>query len=299
MEQKPLVSIIIPTYRRPEKLDHAIKSAVAQTYKNTEIIVVDDNSNDLTMRKNTQKIVSKYPQIKLIAPNKNLGGGETRNVGIKSATGEFIAFLDDDDEFLPTKIEKQIKMYEQKNIEHKKIGLIYCYEYSKKYNSNKCKIIKKDHEGNALFEHLCFFTMPTSTWLCPKSVLNEVGGFDNIKSQQDLMLLMRMLAAGYEIFRVPEPLVLFNVHAPGDGISKHGDDFIKQVKHYNDECRKNYTSLSNYKKGLVDYSFSHRLFNCYLNAKEYNAARDELIKMIKTKPLRKRTIESCIKWVIK
>ena len=47
-----------------------------------------------------------------------------------------------------------------------------------------------------------------------------------------------MLAAGYEIFRVPEPLVLFNAHAPGDGISKHGDDFIKQVKYYNDECRK-------------------------------------------------------------
>ena len=105
------VSIIIPTYKRSDLLERAIKSVINQTYKNIEIIVVDDNVNNSKEHLQNLKIIEKYPQIIYIKNKKNLGGGLTRNVGIKASTGEYIAFLDDDDEFYPTKIEKQYQLY--------------------------------------------------------------------------------------------------------------------------------------------------------------------------------------------
>lgn len=294
----PKVSVIIPTYNRPDALERALASVFHQTYPNLEIVVVDDNTNNAKMRERTAAAVAIYPDVQYIQNHQNLGGGETRNVGIRKAKGELIAFLDDDDEFLPTKIEQQVRLYQQKKLDRHKVGVIYCYEYLQR-SQHQRRIIFKDHEGNALFEHLCFFTMPTSTWLCSKKALEVVGGFDQIASQQDLMLLMRLLAAGFEIFRVPEPLAVCNAHAPGDGISRHGEEFIAQVKHYHNECRKKYGALSSHQQKLVEYSFQHRLFNCYLNARQYYEAKQSLVLMLKTYPLRKRTIESCIKWLVK
>ena len=126
--EEELVSVIIPTYKRYDVLSRAIDSALNQTYNNIEIIVIDDNKKESEFRKKTEETMKKYEnnsKVKYIKNEKNLGGAETRNVGVKNANGEFIAFLDDDDEFVNDKIEKQMKHY--KKIESKKIGLIYCY----------------------------------------------------------------------------------------------------------------------------------------------------------------------------
>lgn len=295
-EQQTLVSIIIPTYNRSNTIERAIRSAINQTYKNIEIIVVDDNAAKQEERKKTKHIIDKYKNVKLIQNETNLGGGGTRNIGIQKASGSLIAFLDDDDEFLPTKISKQVQLYNTVSKNHQ-VGVIYSYEYS--ILIRRKRIVKKDHEGNVLFEHMCNFTMPTSTWLCSKSVLESVGGFDNVKSQQDLLLLMKILARGYEIYRVPEPLINFYVHAPGQGISEHSEAFIDQVIYYMNQCRKEFWQLSENQQKEVEFNFNYRLFNSYLDIHNKKKAKNYLAKMIKYKPISKQSIKAIIKFNIK
>lgn len=112
------ISIIIPTYNRGKILSNSIKSVLNQTFKNLEIIVIDDGSND-----NTKEVIDKLndDRIKYIKLNKNCGGSFARNLGIKIASGQFISFQDSDDIFLPNKIEMQLK-----NIINKKSDLDFC-----------------------------------------------------------------------------------------------------------------------------------------------------------------------------
>ena len=129
MKKEELVSSIIPTYKRTDTLKRAIDSVLNQTYSNIEIIVVDDNVNFPEVRKKVVEIIESYNKnnISLVKNIRNLGGGLSRNEGIKIAKGEYIGFLDDDDEFFNTKIEKQYNLIKEKEKEGRKVGLIYCY----------------------------------------------------------------------------------------------------------------------------------------------------------------------------
>ena len=100
---KPKVSVVIPTYNSSQFIVETLESVFAQTYKDYEIIVVDDGSTD-----NTKEVLQPYTsRIKYIY-KENGGPASARNVGIKSAQGEYIAFLDSDDRWLPEKLEKHI-----------------------------------------------------------------------------------------------------------------------------------------------------------------------------------------------
>lgn len=104
---EPHVSVIIPTYNRAHLLERAIKSVLRQSYSSLELIVVDDGSKD-----ETPMVISKYP-LRYVRLPSNRGVALARNRGILKARGNLIAFLDSDDEFLPPKIEKQIKYLEK------------------------------------------------------------------------------------------------------------------------------------------------------------------------------------------
>ena len=126
VKKLPLVSVIIPTYNRPHTIERAIRSVYSQSYSNIEIVVVDDNAKNLNARKKTSEIMKKYPRVKYIKNQKNVGGAESRNIGIRTAKGKYVAFLDDDDEFLPSKISRQVALMEQMR-KNKNIALVYCY----------------------------------------------------------------------------------------------------------------------------------------------------------------------------
>lgn len=294
----PLVSVIIPTYNRPHTIKRAIKSVVNQTYKNIELIVVDDNAKNTDARIKTKKIVSKYSNAKYIINNKNLGGSRTRNVGIKAARGKYVAFLDDDDEFLPTKIAEQIDLMEQKQSEDKNTCIIYCYQNSIQING-KSKVKKANHEGNALYEHILKFTMPTSTWLCDKEKLLKIGGFDDMPSQQDLALMLKVLDNGYSIYRVPKALLNFYVHKPGDGITKTGKDFVEQVKCYHRLCRQSFSKLNKKQIDKIEHNFHNRLCNCYIQMHDYANAKKELNTMFRSRPFEISNYKNLIKITIK
>lgn len=106
----PLVSIILPTKNRASLLARAVKSVLAQTYKNLEVILVDEGSND-----ETPDVVKRIgdPRVKPFRNEVSRGPGAARNAGIDASEGDFIAFLDDDDEFLPNKLKEQVESFER------------------------------------------------------------------------------------------------------------------------------------------------------------------------------------------
>jgi glycosyltransferase involved in cell wall biosynthesis len=120
-----LVSIVVPTYKRVQYLARCIDSVVAQTYSNWELIIVDGQSGD-----GTAELVEFYrPRLRdrlVFIEQENQGCCIARNVGIDAARGEYVAFLDSDDEFLPTKLQRQMELFESRP----DLGLVYCdYAY--------------------------------------------------------------------------------------------------------------------------------------------------------------------------
>lgn len=123
-QERPTVSVILPTYNRAHLLERAIQSVLDQTYPDFEIIVVDDASID-----NTVNIIKGIinERIRYIRHEKNKGAAAARNTGIKLAKGKYIAFQDSDDEWLRDKLEKQIKIFETVSPE---VGVVYTSDIS-------------------------------------------------------------------------------------------------------------------------------------------------------------------------
>lgn len=199
--ENPLVSVIIPTYNRANLIGRAIQSVLDQTYRNIEVIVVDDASND-----NTEEIVTKFrnKDIIYIRQDHNKGGGAARNAGIIASSGQYIAFLDDDDEWLNDKLEKQVQTIKTLSPEW---GGIYCgfYRITGK-KTRKFEVFKKgDLKTELLREKLDIGS--SSTLLFIKKILLEIGLFDEtFERNQDFELLIRFFRK-YKLFSLKEPLV--------------------------------------------------------------------------------------------
>ncbi len=138
IKTEPLVSIIIPTYNRAKLLKRAISSCLKQTYRNIEVIVIDDGCTD-----NTEQVVKSFidERVVYIKNKTNKGIPATRNIGLNIATGEFIGFLDHDDEYLPEKIEEQVKVL----TDNPDIGFVVCGRYEIEIKTNK-QTIKKAND---------------------------------------------------------------------------------------------------------------------------------------------------------
>lgn len=176
----PLVSVVIPTLvGREELLERAVESARRQTYPNIEIVVVDEG---------------------LSAPVQ-------RNIGITRAKGDFIAFLDDDDEWLPEKIELQMK----KMLQYPDCPICICYSRGKHIWKPKSTIGRDDL--------ITFNLSPTSTFLAQRHYLQSIGGFDeSLPSQQEYDLAIRITKNSKVIRCVQKILV---IHHGSDGQISH------------------------------------------------------------------------------
>lgn len=226
--EKPLVSVIIPSYNRADLIERAIRSAMEQTYDNLEIIVVNDGSAD-----NTDEIVSsiKDERIKLISLEKNGGLSNARNTGIKAATGEFVAFLDSDDEWDKNKTEKQINLFlESKD---KRLGAVFCYCYENDEYKNIITKRDKDEDflrGDLHKEFLKGYCPPSPTlFIIKRRALEEVGLFDKkIKNFEDLDLYIRV-SKNYTFDYVDDYLATKYDHI-GDRLATNIDSRLKGIK---------------------------------------------------------------------
>lgn len=214
---KPLISVVIPTYNRPELLKMAIKTVLDQTYKNLEILVIDDASNV-----NNQKIIDYFDDSRIIFfKNKTRkGGGYSRNVGIKNANGRFIAFLDDDDEWMPKKLEEQLKAFDDSNV-----SLVTCYSLDKRFGKERVSKPPENIDYSYLLKS--FNLSSTSSYIVRKEVLDKIGYFDvDLPSAQEYDLALRM-SKYYKIKTIPEILMIQN--ASKGQISENWSKKIKGV----------------------------------------------------------------------
>ena len=278
-----LVTVIITTYKRSNVIERAIKSVLNQTYKNIEIIVVDDNANIPEERKKTAEIIEKYPKIIYIKNAKNLGGALARNEGIYRAKGKYIAFLDDDDEYRKDKIEKQYKLYKQH--ENEKVGLIFCNEKDIDYNES------------LMYQQMIECIAPTSFWFVPKKVLEEINYFEDTPCKQDSIVLLKIINSGYIVYKVPENLVIFNEHASNNGISGTKKSNIVGMNNYREWCRKYYDKITKNQMNNVEYNFSKQLLTLYIFNNMKKEAKQELNNMLKLKPFNKKTILGIFKFI--
>lgn len=265
MEQSILVSVVIPTYSRNESLSKAIDSVLNQTHKNIEVIVVDDNPVDSEWRRNTEQILDRYKndsRILYIQNPKNLGGGMARNAGIFHAKGDYIAFLDDDDEYASEKIKKQLAVF--LNSDNPKLALVYCYAKFVNRDGSITYCDRRTYKGHCLYEAMeqnCIAA--TSQWMVSKTAIESVGGFADVPCKQDSQTILKLLKAGYEIDVVPEELSLYSRFVIGNKISGNSKRNILGEELYLTECRKLYYLLKDWQIINVEYQFAERFYALY------------------------------------
>ena len=238
------VSIIIPTFKRCDTLERAIDSVIKQTYKNIEIIVVDDNNPDSPYRKDTENVMKKYSNISNIIylkHPKNMNGSCARNTGISFSSGKYIGFLDDDDEFNIRKIEYQVNSLRQSD---DTVGAVYCGFNIIRGN----KIIKSTIpkvSGN-LAEELFLMEWGTgsgSNVLFKASVLKEINGFDEkLLRHQDWDVLLRMFVK-YNIIYTDTEQSLLNIYKDSRINIPNADRFVDIKQYFLDKHGKEINSF--------------------------------------------------------
>lgn len=200
-----LVSIITPTYNSAKYIEFTIDSVIKQTYRNWEMIIVDDNSLDETVEI-IQKHIHFDDRIKLIELDKNYGPAIARNKAIENAKGKFISFLDSDDIWMPSKLEKQVNFLKKNNYP-------ICFTTYELIDKNNHRLNKVLHAVRCLDLHnyLKDTRIGFSTSMINKEI---VGKFEmmNIRTRQDGQLWIFLMKRGFKAYGIDEILCQYRVH---------------------------------------------------------------------------------------
>lgn len=233
----PLVSCIITTHNRAELLKNALRSVREQTHPYLEIFIVDDGSEDQTPEI-CQAWTREDSRIRYIRVPYPKGANHARNVGISHANGKYIAFLDDDDEWMADKIKTQAEV-----LERTQESFTFCSKYLA-YTNEQHQVVKRklsvEPRDVVRYEDLLTFNWigETSKIMVLTSLAREVRFDENLTSAQDYDFYLRILKRGYIAVNVKEPLVDINIHS-GPRISTSTTAKYKGqrkiiLKYYND-----------------------------------------------------------------
>lgn len=209
----PVVSIITPAYNAELFIEQTINSVQKQTFSDWEMIVVDDGSTD-----NTAVMVKAIAEIDHRIKyfyQQNGRQGKARNLAIENAKGEFLAFLDADDLWESTKLEKQIQVIEQE-----KCDLVYTTGYVFSENTNN--VVKKiqitggaQNSKELIIKQLWGYSFPILSVLVKKEFVVKVGGFSEnpkVQNAEDYQLWIKLTDAGLKIYGMQEELFYYRVH---------------------------------------------------------------------------------------
>lgn len=217
------VSIVIPTYNRAALLGRTLQSALQQTYEETEIIVIDDGSTD-----HTDEVIRSFQDQRVVYVRNliNVGSSESRNIGIDRASGEYISFLDSDDEWDPRKLEKQIDLIRQQQ----PTSDFLCYTQTlMTYQKKIITPVNEREEGQALTEY--FFLnnefITTIAMLFPRETIRRLRFKKDIKLFQDLDLCLRASRLPCRFLFVKEPLCKWNCDPRWDRITMNHDGYTR------------------------------------------------------------------------
>lgn len=193
-----LVSVVMATYRRDQALRNALTSLAAQTYQNFEVVLVDDNDDGEWTAK-VQAIVDEFKDqisIHYIVNEHNVGSAATRNRGIAEAKGQYITFLDDDDVYLPPKIEMQLKDMISSGADYGFTDL-YLYNENGELIDRRIRTYIKSTEAKDLMRyHLLQHMTGTDTFMFKADYLRNIGGFPGIDVGDEFYLMKEAILAG-------------------------------------------------------------------------------------------------------
>lgn len=229
------VSVVIPTYNRAEMVDRAIESALEQTLDDIEVLVVDDGSTD-----DTAAVVKAFddPRVSYLRHETNRGGSAARNTGIEHASGEYIALLDSDDEWLPGKLERQ-----RAELQSRDSTWVAAYCDFRQLRSNRIvelvdNFVRRPtgfEGGEELIDRIFLRTFAhggASTLVVTTEAVEAIGGFDpTFERHQDLEFLIRLLKRGKLAF-VDEALVLKRDtgYPPSSRVAQAGETFTDRFE---------------------------------------------------------------------
>lgn len=282
----PTFSVIIPSFNRAHLLPRTLRSVMLQTYKNYEIIVIDDKSSD-----HTDTLLKKpaYENVRFIKHEQNRGAAQARNTGIQAATGDYICFLDSDDVWLPEKLTTQKKLIDETGAK-----LIGSQSIKLDENSQQCVVQFHPRKINTHSDELLSNLHINTSSLCiEKNLLNVVNGFDTrLKNFEDWDLLLR-LAENLEEIRVTNEMLVFS-YAHGGNESKMTNTDIKYEN-----------SLAVYKKHHERFRLSPKheqkmLYDigCYArHARLYSKAIRTLFSAWKVRPISIRGLKSLVRTI--
>jgi glycosyltransferase involved in cell wall biosynthesis len=219
-----LVDIIIPAYNPGEYLVDAIKSCLSQDYKNYTITVIDDNSSE-----GVKELIKKFPSVKYIRNENNLGPGAARNVGIRATGGELISLLDADDIMHPSKLRVSVGAFEK----NEEIGMT-CGNYQILVNRNR--LMRPFYKQPVRIDHSVLmrqnFVASGSTTF-KRSVLEDIGLFNEeywISEDYDMWV---RISEKYPIEYIHQILYYYSVIPKGDSLTQRDDvqkDHIKNIE---------------------------------------------------------------------
>lgn len=269
MECIPLISVVIPTYSRPIYLKRCIESVIKQTYKNIEIIVVDDNDPNTEERRLTERVMenfSSYSNVVYIQHDKNRNGSAARNTGWRHSKGEYITFIDDDDEIDAKKIEKQFQCLCSLDEDW---GACYT-GYLIVTNGGQSQKSAERRSGNCYIAALMrtMYLGSGSNLFLRKKVVDEIGGYDeSFERNQDVEFLVRVLEL-YKIAYVDD--CLLTIYQQGNRVKKSFEQIDGYAKYYLKRFMPRIDKLNlEDKKRVLDVislercrvAFCHRKFN--------------------------------------
>jgi glycosyltransferase involved in cell wall biosynthesis len=205
----PIVTVVVPTFNRPSFLLKAVNSAIRQTFRDLEIFVVIDGPDPGT-RQALENI--RDSRLRYVELPEKVGGSEARNIGSREGRGSWIALLDDDDEWLPNKLEKQLAMARSAESDVMLVTSEYICHAPGVRDVIRPRRLPRRHEllSEFMFDFLCYFQ--TSTFLCPKQLLLEVPFDRSLPFFQDIDWFLRLSQVkDFQLLVVDEPLSIYNM----------------------------------------------------------------------------------------
>lgn len=193
-----IVSVIMATYKREESLRNALESLTKQTFKSIEVLLVDDNGNAEWSSK-VQAVVDEFREaldISIIVNEQNLGSAASRNVGIENAKGQYITFLDDDDVYLPEKIETQLKNMLSNGADYSITDLHLYNEKNELIDKRVRSYIQSTDTDELMRYHLLYHMTGTDTFMFKAEYLRSIGGFPGIDVGDEFYLMKEAIDNG-------------------------------------------------------------------------------------------------------
>lgn len=257
----PLVSIIIPVYNGSNFLVQAIDSALAQTYKNIEVIVVNDGSMDEGA---TEKVALSYGDKIKYYSKPNGGVSSALNFGIDIMQGEYFSWLSHDDYYEPKKVE--IEIDELGKIKDKENTIICCADSLMNIDGkpiyHPTKRLEGMFIGNDLFE--IFFSkhliINGCTLLIHKSVFTRFGGFSKFRYIQDIECWIKFMLGGVSYYFIPDKLVKMRVHS-GQVTQQFPELFDKEMRQFSDNIIENYLKQGSLNESNIKAFLSYQYRN--------------------------------------